>query len=71
MAYFSNGNEAGKFENQCANCDYGEEHCPIQHVQVLYNYDACNNKVARKILDSLVDTKDGCVMFTRCFHKEA
>lgn len=54
MAYFSNGSEGEVFDRQCAKCKYGEKPCPISAVQMIYNYDAVNNDVASKILDSLV-----------------
>jgi len=63
MAYFANGTEGGIFEYQCLLCRYGEEQCPIALVQVLYNYDACNNKIARKILDTLVENNGTCAMW--------
>ena len=63
MAYFSNGNEGMAFENQCAKCKYGNEPCPIAWVQMDNNYEACNNEVARKILDSLVKDDGTCTVF--------
>ena len=54
MAYFSNGTEGEVFDNECAECILGEKPCPIAGVQMEYNYDACNNKTARAILNSLV-----------------
>lgn len=63
MAYFSNSGAGEVFYNQCAKCKYGEEPCPIAAVQVLYNYDACNNKTARAILDELVKQDGTCSMF--------
>lgn len=72
MAYFSNSTEGSVFEYQCSLCKYGEEACPIFQVQFIYNYDACNNEVARKILDSLVADNGECSMykeFTEDFKK--
>jgi len=63
MAYFSNGSEGMCFDDQCAKCKYGQEPCPIAAVQISYNYDACNNEVARKILDSLVKDDGTCTVF--------
>ena len=63
MAYFSNSTEGSVFEYQCSLCKYGETNCPIAFVQEVYNYDACNNEVARKILDSLVADNGECSMF--------
>lgn len=66
MAYFSNGSEGSVFETQCRKCKYGEEPCPIAWVQTNWNYEACNNKVAREILDYLVKDNGECKMFI-CF----
>lgn len=63
MAYFSNGTDGEVFDDQCAKCKYGEKPCPIAAVQLSYNYEACNNKVARKILDSLVTDRGVCTMW--------
>ena len=63
MAYFSNGTEGAVFDEQCSICKYGEEACPIAWVQGFYNYDACNNEVATKILDELVKQDGTCIMF--------
>jgi hypothetical protein len=63
MAYFSNGTEGSVFEYQCSICKYGEEPCPIALVQMEFNYEACNNPTARKILDSLVEDNGGCAMY--------
>ena len=54
MAYFSNGSAGMVFDEECMSCKYGEVECPIAMTQTLYNYDACNNKVATKILNELV-----------------
>lgn len=62
MAYFSNGTEGMKFDAECADCPYGESSCPIAFVQSFYNYDACNNTVARSILDKLVSNDGKCSM---------
>jgi hypothetical protein len=63
MAYFSNGTEGMVFEHQCSLCKYGEKPCPIALVQFMYNYDACNNEVAREILDTLVSNNGTCSMW--------
>ena len=65
MAYFSNGTDGSVFDEECIGCKYGQENCPIQYVQQEYNYDACNNKVARKILDHLVSNDGKCTMKNR------
>jgi len=58
MAYFSNGSESEVFDNECAECPLFEQPCPIALVQTMYNYDACNNKTARAILDELVKQEE-------------
>lgn len=63
MAYFSNGTEGSVLDHQCSLCKYGEENCPIFFVQFNYNYDACNNEVARKILDDLIADNGTCAMW--------
>jgi len=63
MAYFPDGIEGSVFEEQCAKCKYGKVYCPIVFVQILYNDDACNNKTARAILDTLVKQDGTCAMF--------
>lgn len=63
MAYFSNSTEADCFNEQCSKCKYGEYPCPIAMVQFNYNYDACNNEIASKILNDLVKNDGSCTMF--------
>ena len=63
MAYFPNGTSGEVFDEQCGRCRYGEGFCPIWGVQNVYNYDACNNEVARKILYDLVKDDGTCAMF--------
>ena len=75
MAYFSNGSEGMIFDAECADCKYGEDPCPIAWVQMEYNYKACNNEVARDILNGLVkQDKDfkylGCQMKNLIEEKE-
>ena len=62
MAYFSNGSEGMVFDEECSTCRYGLKPCPIALMQITYNYDACNNKVARKILDGLISNNGECSM---------
>ena len=69
MAYFSNGTEGMVFDHQCSLCKYGDELCPICLVQINYNYEACNNPVARKILDELIADNGTCAMF-KAFKKD-
>ncbi|MCR4300675.1 MAG: hypothetical protein NUV51_03620 [Sulfuricaulis sp.] len=63
MAYFPNGSAGEVFENQCAQCRYGDEPCPIYLAQYEHNYAACNNEVASKILDTLIKNDGTCAMF--------
>ena len=63
MAYFSNGTEGGVFDEQCLKCKYGQDPCPIAFVQMQFNYDATNNKVATDILNTLVKNDGTCTMF--------
>ncbi|MCP4984921.1 MAG: hypothetical protein GY928_02295 [Colwellia sp.] len=62
MAYFANGSEGMVFDKECASCKYGDKPCPIALVQITYNYDACNNPVASKILDGLINNDGTCEM---------
>ena len=66
MAYFSNSSEGYNFDEQCGKCKYGQLPCPIALVQGIYNYDACNNKTARAILDCLVKDSGDCEMWKLC-----
>ena len=63
MAYFSNGNEGMLFDEQCAKCRYGQEPCPINLAQTLYNYDAVNNDTASQILMEFVKNDGTCIMY--------
>ena len=69
MAYFANGSEGECFENQCKMCKYSDRSCPIEFVQLEYNYDACNNGIASKILNDLVKNDGTCQMFKQ-FRKD-
>ena len=62
MAYFSNSTEGMNFYEQCNQCKYGDKACPIAFVQLEYNYDACKNEVATKILNNLVANDGTCKM---------
>lgn len=63
MAYFANGTEGEVFDNQCGQCRYGDQPCPIAWVQTTYNHDACNNETATDILNYLVKQDGSCKMF--------
>ena len=53
MATFSNSGDGSVFDEECLKCVVGG-FCPIRHVQMTYYYKACNNEIARAILDTLV-----------------
>lgn len=63
MAYFPNGTSGEVFDQQCCKCKYGQSPCPIAWVQTENNYEACNNPIARKILDYLVHDDGTCAMW--------
>ena len=62
MAYFSNGQEGSCFDEECSTCKYGQDPCPIAFVQINYNYDSVNKKVATKILNALIKDDGTCEM---------
>jgi hypothetical protein len=68
MAYFSNSSDGSVFDAQCSECKYGQQPCPIALVQVTFNYDACNNKTAGAILNSLVKDDGTCEMYKAFKH---
>ena len=70
MAYFANGTEGMYFEEQCSKCKYGNDPCPIAFVQAFYNYEAAKNKIARSILDDLVQDNGVCRMYEMMKNKE-
>lgn len=63
MAYFPNGSSGECFDEQCSRCRFGMQACPIWMVQNEFNYEACNNDTARKILDALVSNDGTCAMY--------
>ena len=63
MAYFPNGSAGMCFDDQCYKCIMYERSCPIAWAQMEYNYEACNNETARKILGSLVADNGNCSMY--------
>ena len=62
MAHFANSSEGMAFDEECSTCKYSQDPCPIACMQLAYNYEACNNKTARKILDGLVKNDGKCAM---------
>ena len=71
MAYFSNGEEGGRYEEEyCMNCvHYGDhgENCTVLQAHFIYNYDECNNEDS--ILHILIPRKghynEQCTMFIK------
>ena len=69
MAYFSNRSEGMMLDEQCSDCRGGDKPCPVYNVQLLYNYDAVNNKVASNILNMLIRNDGTCTVY-ELFKKE-
>ena len=69
MAYFPNGTAGECFDEQCELCRYGDKPCPVYAVQLNYNYEACNNKVATDILNDLITNNGTCHMY-KMFEKD-
>ena len=63
MAHFSNSAEGEIFHNECDTCPYGEMDCPIRLVQLAYNYDQKESRMAKDIMNYLVK-KDETSPFT-------
>jgi len=63
MGYFANSTEGMYFDEQCSKYKYGDKACPIALVQISYNYETANNKVATNILNTLVKDNGDCMMF--------
>lgn len=63
MGYFSKSGEGCKLDDQCAQCCLGDEACPIFSAQTTFNYDATKNKIATKVLNTIVSNEKGCEMF--------
>jgi len=62
MAYFANGSEGMKFDEQCSKCICDDSACPIAWIQLEYNYEQCGNELASKILNELVSNNGECSM---------
>lgn len=62
MAYFANSSNGMRLGDECNECKYGQDPCPIALVQVCFNYEAVNNKAATEILDILVKDDGTCEM---------
>jgi len=60
MAYFSNATEGDVFVEQCTKCKYGQLPCPVALIQMEFNYDAVDNKIATAIMDILVKQDGAC-----------
>lgn len=63
MAYFSNSTEGSVFDCSEKGCKYADQPCPIFYVQLTYNYEAVNNKIATEILNELVKDDGTCTFF--------
>ncbi len=50
------------FDEECCDCCFGEDPCPIALIQATYNYDQCRNPKVKEILDILVNQKGECAM---------
>lgn len=73
MAYFPNGTSGMCFDEQCAQCRFGDRDCPIYAVQIRFNYKACAVPIAKAILDDLVSDDGTCAMFAmdpECFRSD-
>jgi len=65
MAYFANGSEGMVLDDQCCHCRVSDEHpCPIQRVQLNYNYEQCHkgNELLREAMNELIDANGNCQM---------
>jgi hypothetical protein len=63
MAYFPNGCSGEVLDIQCLKCKYGNKPCPIYWMQCNWNYLACNDKIAREIMDYFISNNGTCAMF--------
>ena len=63
MAYYANGSEGEILDEQCAECRFGREACPISLVQGSYNSYAGSDQIIAEILNILVRDGEGCQMF--------
>lgn len=43
MAYFPNATSGEVLDRQCADCPLGNGPCPVMGVQMLFNYDQCDD----------------------------
>lgn len=60
MAYFSNGTEGEKLDQQCDECPLGQGPCPVFLVQMLHNYDQCDNEKLKAAMNLLIDERGIC-----------
>jgi hypothetical protein len=68
MAYFPNSSTGECFDEQCDNCKYRQKPCPIAAIQMQFNYDQVNNKLATEIMNCLVSNDGKCSMFNTFFN---
>jgi hypothetical protein len=60
MAYFANGCEGEMLSAQCAECPLAEQPCPILLVQLMHNYDQCNNEKLKAAMNLLINEDGIC-----------
>lgn len=62
MAYFANSSEGDRLEQQCERCPLGEKACPVQLVQLMFNYDqlTAGQEKLKAAMSMLIDDKGVC-----------
>ena len=66
MAYFPNGSSGEILDRQCEKCPLGRgesgECCPVELVQLHYNYDQCDDgqEKLREAMNILIDNRGIC-----------
>jgi hypothetical protein len=65
MAYFPNGSSGDGFMLRCGECRFGSKGCPVQGLQLEFNYSQVNagNELAREMLSRLVGDDGSCTMY--------
>ena len=54
MAVISNSDEDFLSLEDCAQCVFGDEFCPVAYLQVMFNYDQLKNEKVKEMLDILL-----------------
>lgn len=62
MAYFSNSTDGDVLNAQCERCPLGDKPCPILGVQLMFNYDQCDNPKLKEAMNNLIDEKGKCLL---------